>query len=84
VIIVAYILYTISPDLQARLGTHRLYYTTLFVIAGLLRYLQIVYVKKESGSPVRILYKDLFLQICILLWIISFYAIIYLKEPLFG
>lgn len=84
VIIVAYILYTISPDLQARLGTHRLYYTTLFVIAGLLRYLQIVYVKKESGSPVRILFKDLFLRICILLWIISFYAIIYLKEPLFG
>jgi 4-hydroxybenzoate polyprenyltransferase len=84
VIIVSYILYTISPDIQSRFGTYRLYYTTLFVIAGLLRYLQIVYVRKESGSPTRVLYKDLFLQVCILLWIISFYAIIYAHLPLFG
>lgn len=83
VIIVAYILYTISPGIQERFGTYRLYYTTLFVIAGLLRYLQIVYVKKESSSPTKILYKDIFLQICILLWIVSFYAIIYTHEPLF-
>ena len=83
VIIVAYILYTISPGIQERFGTYRLYYTTLFVIAGLLRYLQIVYVKKESGSPTKVLFKDFFLQVCILLWIISFYAIIYTHEPLF-
>lgn len=83
VIIVAYILYTISPGIQERFGTHRLYYTTLFVIAGLLRYLQIVYVQKASGSPTKILYKDRFLQVCILLWIISFYAIIYTQASLF-
>ena len=83
VIIVSYILYTISPGIQERFGTYRLYYTTLFVIAGLLRYLQIVYVKKESGSPTKVLYKDTFLQVCILLWIISFYTIIYTHEPLF-
>ena len=82
VISVSYILYTISPDIQARFGTYRLYYTTLFVIAGILRYLQIVYVKKESGSPTNILYKDRFIQVCILLWIISFYAIIYAHEAL--
>lgn len=83
VIIVAYILYTISPGIQERFGTHRLYYTTLFVIAGLLRYLQIVYVQKASGSPTKILYKDRFLQVCILLWIISFYTIIYMHESIF-
>lgn len=83
VIIVAYILYTISPGIQERFGTHRLYYTTLFVIAGLLRYLQIVYVQKASGSPTKILYRDTFLQICILLWIISFYAIIYSHNSFF-
>jgi len=84
VIIVSYILYTISPDIQARFGTYRLYYTSLFVIAGVFRYLQIVYVRKESGSPTRVLYKDIFLQVCILLWIISFYAIIYLNDKLLG
>ena len=83
VIIVAYILYTISPGIQERFGTYRLYYTTLFVIAGLLRYLQIVYVQKESGAPTKVLFKDLFLQVCILLWIITFYAIIYMHEPVF-
>ena len=83
VIIVAYILYTISPGIQERFGTHRLYYTTVFVIAGLLRYLQIVYVKKASGSPTKILYQDTFLQVCILLWIVSFYAIIYSHNSIF-
>jgi 4-hydroxybenzoate polyprenyltransferase len=83
VIIVAYTLYTISPGIQERFGTYRLYYTTLFVIAGLLRYLQIVYVTKESGSPTEVLYKDRFLQICILLWVISFYTIIYIHESFF-
>lgn len=83
VIIVAYILYTISPGIQERFGTYRLYYTTLFVIAGILRYLQIVYVKKESGSPTKVLYKDRFLQVCILLWVISFYTIIYIHESFF-
>lgn len=80
VIIVSYMLYTLSPVIIERLGTYRLYYTSLFVIAGLFRYLQITYVKKESGSPTKILYKDRFLQVVMLLWIASFYIILYLPD----
>ena len=80
VIIVAYFMYTMSERTIARLGTYRLYYTCLFVIAGLMRYLQIIFVFSDAGSPTKILYKDRFIQITLLLWIISFFTIIYLKD----
>ncbi|PJJ76571.1 4-hydroxybenzoate polyprenyltransferase [Thermoflavifilum aggregans] len=77
IIIVAYLMYTLSPEVEHRFGTYRLYYTGLFVVAGILRYLQITYVQNSSGSPTRILYKDRFLQITIILWLLSFYFLIY-------
>ncbi len=80
VIIVAYFMYTMSPETTDRLGTHRLYYTCLFVIAGILRYLQIIFVHADSGSPTKILYKDHFIKVTLLLWIASFIAIIYFKN----
>lgn len=78
VIIVSYLMYTMAPETMARFGTYRLYYTCLFVIGGLLRYLQITYVENNTGSPTKILYKDRFIQLTILLWVLSFYVIIYL------
>ncbi|GAA0563042.1 decaprenyl-phosphate phosphoribosyltransferase [Chitinophaga japonensis] len=78
VIIVCYLMYTLDPVTIERFRTYRLYYTTLFVIAGLLRYLQITYVDNNTGSPTKILYKDRFIQLTIALWILSFYVIIYL------
>jgi decaprenyl-phosphate phosphoribosyltransferase len=80
VIVVAYFMYTMSPEVLKRLGTYRLYYTCLFVLAGILRYLQIIFVQSASGSPTKILYKDRFIQISLLLWIASFYLIIYMKD----
>jgi decaprenyl-phosphate phosphoribosyltransferase len=80
VIIVAYFMYTMSPEVLKRLGTYRLYYTCLFVLAGIMRYLQIIFVQAASGSPTKILYKDRFIQATLLLWITSFYLIIYMKD----
>ena len=80
VMIVAYFMYTVSPMVIARHNTERLYLTALFVMAGIMRYLQIIYVKVDSGSPTKILYKDRFIQIAILLWMISFYFFIYIKK----
>lgn len=78
VIIVAYLMYTMAPETMIRFKTYRLYYTCLFVIGGLLRYLQITYVENNTGSPTKILYKDRFIQLTILLWVLSFYVLIYL------
>ena len=78
-IIVAYFMYTMSPDVITRLGTPDLYYTCLFVIAGIARYLQIIYISKESGSPTNVLYKDKFIQILIFLWGSCYELILYFK-----
>jgi 4-hydroxybenzoate polyprenyltransferase len=80
VIVVAYFMYTMSPEVERRMGTYRLYYTCLFVLAGILRYLQIIFVQAASGSPTKILYRDRFIQFTLLLWIASFYLIIYMKD----
>jgi 4-hydroxybenzoate polyprenyltransferase len=80
VIIVSYFMYTMSAEIITRLATYRLYYTCLFVLAGIFRYLQLIFVQQNSQSPTKILYKDRFIQITILLWIISFYLIIYVKD----
>jgi hypothetical protein len=80
IIIVAYIMYTVDVETYRRLHAYRLYYTSLFVIAGIMRYMQITFVQQNSGSPTEILYKDRFIQITLLLWIASFYMILYLRD----
>jgi decaprenyl-phosphate phosphoribosyltransferase len=80
IIIVSYLMYTLSPDVIQRLGTYRLYYTSIFVIAGLMRYLQLVFIANDTSSPIKILYTDRFTQLVLLLWVISFVIIIYLPN----
>ena len=78
VIIVAYIMYTVSGEVTLRLESEWLFVTTIFVIAGIMRYLQITFVEQNSGSPSEILLKDRFIQLTVLGWIVSFYIIIYI------
>jgi decaprenyl-phosphate phosphoribosyltransferase len=80
VIVVAYFMYTMAPETELRMGTDRLYYTCIFVLAGIMRYLQIIYVSADSGSPTKILYKDRFIQVTLLLWIASYILLLYLKD----
>jgi hypothetical protein len=75
VIIVAYLLYTVSPETIQKHGTDQLYLTGVWVIIGLLRYLQITFVEERSGSPTKVFLQDYFLQIVILLWIASFFLL---------
>lgn len=77
VVIVAYIMYTVSPEVTERFNSDYLFITTIFVIAGVMRYLQIIFVENKSGSPTRIFVKDKFILVTIAGWILSFYLIIY-------
>jgi 4-hydroxybenzoate polyprenyltransferase len=77
VIIVSYILYTVSPEVTAKHGTNQLYLTSFWVIIGILRYMQITLVEERSGSPTMLLLKDIFLQTVVILWILNSYIIIY-------
>ena len=76
VTIVSYISYTISAEVISRLHTDQLYYTVLFVVVGILRYMQITFVEQKSGSPTKVLLRDLFLQLCIVGWLITFIALV--------
>jgi 4-hydroxybenzoate polyprenyltransferase len=78
VTIVAYVMYTVSPDVMAKFRTDKLYVTTLFVVLGILRYMQITFVENKSGSPTEILLRDGFLQVVILGWLAAFAALIYM------
>ncbi len=80
IIIMTYIMYCVSPRTVKGLETYHLYYTCIFVIAGLMRYLQITLVQNKAGSPTDILYKDRFIQVTILLWVASFAALLYYKD----
>lgn len=77
---VCYIMYTVSPDVVARFegGGKYLYLTSIFVLAGIIRYLQITIVNLSSGSPTKVLIHNRFLQICLACWIVSFLIIIYI------
>lgn len=77
VMLVCYIMYTVDEQIMQRLGCRYVYMTTIFVLAGILRYLQLTLVEAKSWSPTRILLRDRFLQLCILLWFLSFAIIIY-------
>lgn len=76
VTIVAYLMYTVSEEVINKFGTDKLYFTAFFVVLGILRYLQISLVELNSGSPSKLIYKDRFLQLTILAWLISFYILV--------
>jgi len=77
VTIVAYITYTISSEVVTRVNSEYLYLTSLFVILGIMRYLQIAFVMQESGSPTKIVLKDRFIQLTMLGWVSMFTWILY-------
>ena len=77
VTIVAYIMYTVSPDVVIKFRTDKIYLTTAFVVVGILRYLQLIYVEKKGGFPTEILLADRFLQIVVGGWLVTFGILIY-------
>jgi 4-hydroxybenzoate polyprenyltransferase len=76
VVIVAYTMYTLSPEVISRTNPN-LYFTTVFVIWGVLRYLQLTLVHNKSGNPTKIVLVDRYLQFIILGWILLFATLIY-------
>ena len=79
VTLVCYIMYTISPEVVARVHTDYLYLTTAYVLLGLLRYIQITVVDKKSGDPTKMMLQDRFTQVVVVLWALTFLFIIYFK-----
>ena len=77
VTLVCYIMYTVSPEVIENFHTDYLYLTSVFVLLGLLRYIQLAVVDKESRDPTKIILKDHFTQLIVFAWLVSFIIIIY-------
>jgi 4-hydroxybenzoate polyprenyltransferase len=66
--LIAYALYTLSPDVQSKLHSRHLPWTIPIVLYGLFRYLYLVYHRQRGGDPSRLWVADRPLLAGILLW----------------
>jgi 4-hydroxybenzoate polyprenyltransferase len=70
--LISYIMYVLSPDVQLKFHTGKLFYTVPFVIFGIFRYLFLSYAKGEGESTSDIIYTDLPFTLNIILWVSIF------------
>jgi 4-hydroxybenzoate polyprenyltransferase len=77
--VVAYAIYTVSPEVREKLGTDNLYLTIPFVLFGIFRYLYLVHQREEGGNPTQLLLSDRPLQLDLLLWITTAALLLYWK-----
>jgi 4-hydroxybenzoate polyprenyltransferase len=75
--LIAYILYTISPETIDKFGTDRLGLTIPFPLYGIFRYLYLVHRREGGGSPVDLLVNDRPLLACVTLWVVAVVIILY-------
>ncbi len=75
--VVAYAIYTASPEVREKLGTDKLYVTIPFVLFGIFRYLYLVHQREEGGNPTQLLLSDKPLVVDILLWLVVCTVLLY-------
>jgi 4-hydroxybenzoate polyprenyltransferase len=77
--ITAYLLYTMDVKVQTALHTDKILYTSLFVVLGIFRFVQLSQSSEfeGEGDPTTLLFKDRFTQVNLLLWMISLIALLY-------
>ena len=77
VIVVSYIMYSRSNPLLEKAGQGLQFYTSIFVVLGMIRYLQITFVEMKSGQPSVMLLRDPFILANVILWVACNYLILY-------
>ncbi|MEY2937921.1 MAG: hypothetical protein RL062_510 [Bacteroidota bacterium] len=77
--IMAYLLYSMDPKVQSALHTDKILYTSIFVVLGIFRFVQLSHFKAfdGEGDPTTLLFKDRFTQVNLLLWVGSLIVILY-------
>jgi 4-hydroxybenzoate polyprenyltransferase len=68
-VVIAYSLYTMSPDTIARHGTDKLILTTPLILYGMFRYLYLLYIHKSGEDPAGELLSDKHILVTVLLWL---------------
>jgi 4-hydroxybenzoate polyprenyltransferase len=80
--VLSYALYTVAPETVAKFGTDALVYTVPFVLYGVFRYLYLIHVDPDGragggGSPESALLNDRPLLVCLVLWVLAVWAVLY-------
>ncbi|HEV7126560.1 MAG TPA: hypothetical protein VGN32_03850, partial [Ktedonobacterales bacterium] len=71
--VMAYSLYTFQGDT----GNHRLMVTIPFVLYGVFRYLYLIYVRGEGGSPEEVLLRDPHVRASVVLCVLTIGLVLY-------
>ncbi|MFQ5877249.1 MAG: decaprenyl-phosphate phosphoribosyltransferase [Acidobacteriota bacterium] len=79
--VVAYALYTLSPEVELKLGTRHLYLTVPFVLYGIFRYLYLVHRRNAGDSPTQAFLTDRALLACVGLWGLAVILLLYAGAP---
>lgn len=75
IICVSYFVYSISNEVAERWNSKFIVVTTIWVVLGIWRYLQIIFKAKEYHTPTSIVIKDLTLNLIMLAWGATFLII---------
>jgi 4-hydroxybenzoate polyprenyltransferase len=75
--VVAYAFYTLSPEVETKLGTGHMDLTIPFVLYGVFRYLYLIHQKEGGGSPTRMLLNDKPILANVILWLVTVILIVY-------
>ncbi len=81
--LVAYAIYTVSPETVEKFHTRMLGLTLPFPLYGIFRYLYLVHQKEGGGSPAEMLLNDRPLLTCVALWAVAVAFIIYGPDAAF-
>ena len=76
--VVAYSLYTLSPETAAKFHTENLVFTVPLVLYAIFRYLYLIYQKGEGGRPEKVLLTDIPIIIDLILYAVIVGVILYL------
>lgn len=77
VTIVCYIMYTVSPETEARHGNTNLVFTVPFVLHGLFRYDFLIYQQSDGGNPTGLVLRDWPLIFTVAGWVAACILILY-------
>ena len=75
---VCYLMWCITPSVESRLGSSYIYPSAIFVLAGIMRYFQLIFVEQKTGNPTEILLSDRSIQLTVVLWLSYLFAIMYI------
>lgn len=78
VIVVAYLMYSISPEVSNRLHHEYAYFPVFWIIIGILRYFQLTFVEEQSGDPTKVLLKDKIIFFVVISWLLTNFFLIYI------